>query len=78
MTNPDGEAGVLAGGFRVRVRGDFNGVDNVDIGDVAKVAYMVVGREPGDPAADFNGNGIVDIGDASKIAYYFVGKVPLL
>jgi len=59
----------------VRVKGDFNGEDGVDIGDVSKVAYMVVGKEPEDLAADFNGNGVVDIGDAAKIAYYFVGKI---
>ncbi len=62
----------------VTVRGDFNGNGVVDIGDVSKVAYMVVGRAPADPAADFNGNGRVDIGDAAKIAYYFVGKIDLL
>jgi len=78
VTNPGGGSGMLADGFRVRLRGDFNGVGNVDIGDVAKVAYMVVGKEPGNPEADFNGNSQVDIGDASKIAYYFVEKVPVL
>jgi len=56
-------------------RGDFNGNDIVDIGDVARVAYMVVGREPQDLRADFNNNGRVDIGDAAKIAYYLVGKI---
>jgi PKD repeat protein len=59
-------------------RGDFKGDGRVDIGDVALVAYMVVGKEPADPAADFNENGAVDIGDAAKIAYYFVGKIPAL
>jgi len=48
----------------------------VDIGDVTRTAYMVVGRAPAlIPEADFNNNQIVDIGDAGKIAYYFVGKV---
>jgi len=78
VTNPDDESGALAGGFRVRLRGDFNGVGIVDVGDVARAAYIVVGKEPADPEADFNGNGIVDIGDASKIAYYFIGKVTVL
>jgi len=64
------------GYIAVTVRGDFNG--EVDIGDVAKVAYMVVGKTAADPAADFNQNGKVDIGDAAKIAYYFVGKIPAL
>ena len=62
----------------VTVKGDFNGNDVVDVGDVSRVAYMVVGKAAADPAADFNGNGAVDIGDAAKIAYYFVGKVPAL
>ena len=58
-----------------RVTGDFNGDGVVDIGDVSRVAYMVVGKAPADPAADFNENGAVDIGDAAKIAYYFVGRI---
>jgi len=58
-----------------RVKGDFNGNGEVDIGDVSKVAYMVVEKEPADLAADFNGNDRIDIGDAAKIAYYFVGKI---
>jgi len=62
----------------VTIKGDFNGNGKVDIGDVSKVAYMVVGKEPADLAADFNGNGAVDIGDAAKIAYYFVGKIEVL
>jgi PKD repeat protein len=60
------------------MKGDFNGDSVVDIGDVAKVAYMVVGKTPADPAADFNENGVVDIGDASKIAYFFVGNITAL
>jgi hypothetical protein len=59
-------------------KGDFNENGVVDIGDVAKVAYMIVGKTDADPAADFNGNGAVDIGDAAKIAYYFVGKIAAL
>ena len=60
------------------VKGDFNNNGNVDIGDVAKVAYMLVDKVADDIGADFNGNGRVDIGDAAKIAYYLVGKVPEL
>mgnify|MGYP000866138282 FL=1 len=60
------------------IKVDFNGNGIVDIGDVSKVAYMVVGKVAADPAADFNGNGAVDIGDAAKIAYYFVGKIQTL
>ena len=59
-------------------KGDFDGDGKIDIGDVARVAYMVVGKEPEDLAADFNGNGVVDIGDAAKIAYFFVGKIGAL
>ncbi|MCK5604022.1 right-handed parallel beta-helix repeat-containing protein, partial [Candidatus Pacearchaeota archaeon] len=60
---------------RTKVKGDFNNNGRVDIGDVAKVAYMVVDKVADDMGADFNGNGRVDIGDAAKIAYYLVGKV---
>jgi len=64
------------GSIRVGVKGDFNGNGFVDIGDVTRVAYMVVNRAPVIlPGADFNNNGIVDIGDAAKIAWYFVGKI---
>ena len=59
-------------------KGDFGGDGVVDIGDVSKVAYMVVGKEPADLAADFNQNGKVDIGDAAKIAYFFVEKIEAL
>ncbi len=58
------------------IRGDFNGNDFVDIGDVARVAYMVVEKTPSIlPDADFNNNGRVDVGDATKIAWYIVGKI---
>ncbi|KAF5052590.1 PKD domain protein [anaerobic digester metagenome] len=56
-------------------KGDVTGDGIIDISDVSKVAYMVVGKEPEDLVADFNGNGKVDIGDAAKIAYYFVEKI---
>ena len=60
-------------------KGDFNHNWEVDIGDVALVAYIVVGRAPAQiPDADFNNNGEVDIGDAAKIAWFVVGKVPEL
>ncbi len=57
------------------VRGDFNKNGFVDIGDVARTAYMLVGKTPVDIAADFNDNGKVDVGDATKIAYYLIGRV---
>jgi len=59
----------------IGVYGDFNGNGWLDIGDAAKVAYMVVGKVPVDMGADFNKNQRVDIGDAAKIAYFLVGKV---
>ncbi|GAB6284493.1 MAG: hypothetical protein STSR0009_06930 [Methanoregula sp.] len=59
-----------------RYRGDLNGNTEVDIGDTAKTAYMVVKKTPDlIPDADFNNNGKIDVGDASKIAWYLVGKV---
>jgi len=75
VANPGGEHGTLIDGFTVCPKGDLNHNGEVDIGDVAKAAYMVVGKEPEDPEADFNGNGHVDIGDASKIAYFHVGLI---
>ncbi|MFA5414010.1 MAG: PKD domain-containing protein [Methanoregula sp.] len=60
-------------------KGDFNHNWEVDVGDVALVAYMVVNRAPAQvPDADFNANGFVDIGDAGKIAYFVVKKIPEL
>ncbi len=59
----------------ISIKGDFNGNGQVDIGDVAYVAYMVVGKIEPDLKADFNGNGRVDIGDLAKIAYYVLGKI---
>jgi len=65
---------LLPGAFTVRVKGDLNNNDRVDIGDAALAAYMVVGKVPEDLLADFNQNGIVDIGDAAKVAYFVVGR----
>ncbi|MDD5188926.1 MAG: PKD domain-containing protein [Methanoregula sp.] len=58
-------------------KGDFNHNGEIDVGDVALVAYMVVNRAPAQvPDGDFNANGFVDIGDAGKTAYFVVGKIP--
>ncbi|MCQ1539319.1 PKD domain-containing protein [Methanocalculus taiwanensis] len=62
----------------VHIRGDFNGNGRVDIGDVAKVAWMAIGLMEPDPAANFKGDGEVDSADAARIAYYYVGKIPAL
>jgi len=62
----------------IHLRGDFNRNGRIDVGDVAKVAWMAAGLTPEDPEADFNNNGEVDSGDAAQIAYYYVGKIPAL
>jgi len=59
-----------------RHRGDLNGNTEVDIGDTAWTAYMVVEKTPNlIPDADFNNNGRIDVGDATKIAWYLIGKI---
>ena len=73
--DPYTPAVVLDGMVTVGIKGDFNGNDRVDIGDVAKVAAMVAGNIPEDLNADFNGNGRVDIEDEAKISSYLTGKV---
>jgi len=73
--NPYTPAVVVDGQITVGIKDDFNGNGRVDIGDVAKVAFMVASEVPEDLNADFNGNGHVDIGDAAKIAFYLAGKV---
>jgi len=78
VKNTDEANAMLTNGFTVCPKGDLNHNGEVDIGDVAMAAYMVVGKEPQDLEADFNGNGRVDIGDASKIAYFFVRLIPEL
>ncbi len=59
----------------VGLKGDLNDNGRIDIGDVAKVGYMVVGKEQYDLRADFNLNGEIDITDLAKIASYYVGKI---
>ena len=66
---------LLNGSITVTIRGDFNGNERVDIGDVVKIAYMVIGMSDEDLAADFNGDGEVDIADLAKIAYYVLGEI---
>ncbi|MCQ1539532.1 PKD domain-containing protein [Methanocalculus taiwanensis] len=74
VENADGKTGLLQGGFTIRPRGDFNGNARVDIGDVARVAWMAVGLTPDDPEARFGGGDTVTGADAARIAYYYVGK----
>ncbi len=75
VRNADGKTALLPGAFTIRVKGDLNGNDLVDIEDAALVAYMVVGNVSEDLLADFNGDGVVDVGDAAKIAYFVVGRI---
>ncbi|MCD4842741.1 MAG: right-handed parallel beta-helix repeat-containing protein [Methanosarcinales archaeon] len=65
---------IINGRITVCIKGDFNFNDRVDIGDVAKVAFMVAGKESEDLRADFNNNGRVDVGDAAKISFYLADK----
>jgi len=57
---------------------DFNENNEIDIGDVSKVAYMVVDKVTDNMEADFNKDGDVDTGDAAKISWYLIGKIPML
>jgi C1A family cysteine protease/chitodextrinase len=59
----------------VHLRADFNRNNRIDIGDVAKVAWMAAGRIPEDLEADFNGDGHVTGADAARIAYFYVGRI---
>jgi outer membrane protein assembly factor BamB/PKD repeat protein len=80
VTNSDGSNLIVKDGYlTIFPTGDFNHNWQVDIGDVSRVAWMVVGRTPVIfPDADFNGNGVIDVGDAAKIAWFGVGKIPAL
>ena len=64
--------------IKVKIPGDINGDDTVDIYD-ALLAAAAFGSTPGDPnwnpAADLNGDGIVDIYDIITLAKYFGTKI---
>ena len=62
----------------VVLKGDFNRNGEIDIGDAAYVAYMIIGKVKPDLKADFNENGKIDIGDLAKIVYYLLGKIDKL
>lgn len=70
-------------GFRIPItqsalKGDLNANGRVDIGDVAKVAYMAIGLIEEEFRGDFSYDGTVKAADAARIAYYYVGKIPAL
>ena len=65
------EAGLL----NIHLRADFNRNGWIDIGDVAKVAWMAAGLVGEDLEADFDCDGHVTGADAAKIAYFYVGKI---
>ncbi|MCQ1539638.1 hypothetical protein FTO68_11730, partial [Methanocalculus taiwanensis] len=61
------------------LRGDLNKNNRVDIGDVAKVAWIAIGLVAQDPLAKFvDDEQPVNHADAARIAYYYVGKIPVL
>ena len=61
------------------MKGDFNGNDVIDIGDVAKIANLQLGNIPTTPGdldiGDFNSNNVIDIGDVAKLANYQLGNI---
>ncbi|WP_211530769.1 PKD domain-containing protein [Methanocalculus chunghsingensis] len=63
----------------VNPRGDLNGNGRVDIGDVARVAYIAVGLIDQDPRAKLTDplSDPVNHSDAAKIAYHYVGAIQL-
>ena len=61
------------------VKGDFNGNNVIDIGDVAKIANLQLGNIPTTQddlnIGDFNSNDVIDIGDVAKLANYQLGNI---
>lgn len=77
-TNHCGNSTEIKSDFiRVYPKGDLNSNGRVDIGDVAKVAYMALGLVEQNPRAKFTSPPPEEVSsnDAAKIAYYYVGKV---
>jgi len=70
------------GRITVLMRGDFNGNDVIDIGDVARIVCLRAGSiatTPEDLAiGDFNGNGEIDMEDVTKLANYQLGNIDTL
>jgi hypothetical protein len=69
---------IVDGIVKVKIPGDINGDDIVDIYD-ALLAAAAFASTPGDPnwnpAADLNGDGIVDIYDVITLAAYFGTRI---
>ncbi|MFQ6055154.1 MAG: hypothetical protein ACE5J3_04150, partial [Methanosarcinales archaeon] len=57
------------------IHGDLNENGRVDVGDVAKVRYMALGKIPYETRADFDCDGIVDQKDSSSITFYLLRKI---
>jgi PKD repeat protein len=78
-SNPGGNNTLIVHEYiTVHMRGDLNRNERIDIGDVAKVAYMAIGLIEDDPEARFEGKETVTCADAARIAYYYVGSIPSL
>lgn len=81
VTNPVGDDTLRRDEYiTVTPRGDLNGNGRVDIGDVARVAYIAIGLVDQDPRAKFTDpvSAPVSHADAAKIAYYYVGGIEIL
>jgi C1A family cysteine protease len=67
------------GSIAILMKGDLNGNDVIDIGDVAKISNLQLGNIATTPndlvRGDFNNNGVIDIYDVAKLADYQLGNI---
>ena len=67
------------GSITVLMKGDFNGNDVIDIGDVAEIANLQSGNlattSENLVVGDFNNNGLIDVYDVAKLADYQLGNI---
>ncbi|MEA1945079.1 MAG: C1 family peptidase [Euryarchaeota archaeon] len=67
------------GSIAILMKGDFNGNDVLDIGDVAKIANLQSGNLATTPEnlviGDFNNNGLIDVYDVAKLADCQLGNI---
>lgn len=75
-TNPNEIEGFVPA--QTVLKGYRNGNNRLDIGDIAKVAYMAIGLVEEELRGDFSYDGTVKAADAARIAYYYVGQIPIL